>query len=277
MDWKLIAIDLDGTALQNDKHHISRRLARALEAAHEKGVHVLVSTGRPFGILPPDIRSGADWNDLCVLCNGAEVRNLRTGELLATNCMTGRQLLTAVEKAEQMDVPLEVFQGNHMYLSRRGLEQIDESQLPHLRYHRENTIRFLGRVVEDLREICEPDRADYAKLLFPVIAGETREEMREFLTQIGLVCAADSPYTMEVTAPTATKANGVSWVCRHYGISMEQVMAFGDSDNDLSLLRVAGKGVAVGNAPEDVKAEADEVTASNVEDGVAIIIERDIL
>ena len=220
MDWKLIAIDLDGTALQKDAHHISRRLAQALEAAHEKGVHVVVSTGRPFGILPPDIRSGAAWNDLCVLCNGGEVRSLRTGELLTSNCMNGQQLLAVVEKAEQLDVPLEVFQDDHIYLTHHSLEQINESQMHHLRYHRENTIRLLGRVVEDLREVCDPKRADYTKLLFPVIFGEKREIMRRFLENTDLVCVADSPYSMEITSPAATKAKGVAWVCQYYGVAI---------------------------------------------------------
>lgn len=273
----MIAIDLDGTALLDDAHHISQRLAKALEAAHEKGVHVLVSTGRPLGIVPPDIRSGAAWNDLCVLCNGGEIRDLRTGKLLATNCMTGQQMLAVLEKAEQLDVPFEVQYNDHLYLTEYSYRQLHESTSPHLQYHLGKTIPGMGCVVKDLRKACDPNRAEYPKLLLPDISGEKARTMREYMDEIGLICVSDSPYSMEVTAPTATKANGVSWVCRHYGIAMEQVIAFGDSGNDISLLQAAGKGVAMGNAPEKVKACADEVTASNVEDGVAIIIERDIL
>ena len=82
---------------------------------------------------------------------------------------------------------------------------------------------------------------------------------------------------LEISSVYANKGNGLQWLAGHLGISMEQVMALGDSDNDITMLRMAGLGVAMENAAQEIKEAADEVTSSNEEDGVAQAIERWVL
>ena len=82
---------------------------------------------------------------------------------------------------------------------------------------------------------------------------------------------------LEISSVYANKGNGLRWLAGHLGISMEQVMALGDSDNDITMLRMAGLGVAMENAAQEIKEAADEVTSSNEEDGVAQAIERWVL
>ena len=82
MDIQLIAMDLDGTALQNDRCSFSPRLERALLEAHRKGVAIVPVTGRQYWMLPPAVQGAPEWGNLAVLCNGGQVRKLITGELL---------------------------------------------------------------------------------------------------------------------------------------------------------------------------------------------------
>lgn len=82
MDIRLIAMDLDGTTLQRDRCTFSPRLHEALEMAHARGIAVVPVTGRQFGLLPPVLNKHYGWTNLAVLCNGGQIRNLKTGELL---------------------------------------------------------------------------------------------------------------------------------------------------------------------------------------------------
>ena len=82
MDIQLLAMDLDGTSLQADHLSFTPRLHQALAEAHAKGVAIVPTTGRQHFLLPPPVQTGAAWENLCILCNGGEIRRIATGELL---------------------------------------------------------------------------------------------------------------------------------------------------------------------------------------------------
>ena len=82
MDIRLIAMDLDGTALRNDRCSFSPRLIAALEEAHNRGIEIAVITGRQWSMLPPAVQNHPVWENLVVLCNGAQIRRMATGEVL---------------------------------------------------------------------------------------------------------------------------------------------------------------------------------------------------
>ena len=97
MDIRLIALDLDGTALLPDHASFSPRTEAALLAAHRRGVAVVPTTGRQFAVLPPPLQVRQPWADLAVLCNGAEVRRLATGEVLEERPAGGTLYLTQAD------------------------------------------------------------------------------------------------------------------------------------------------------------------------------------
>ena len=82
MNIKLIAMDLDGTALQADRCSFSPRLNAALEEAHNRGIEIAIITGRQWSMLPPAVQNHPTWENLVVLCNGAQIRRMATGEIL---------------------------------------------------------------------------------------------------------------------------------------------------------------------------------------------------
>ena len=117
MDIRLISLDLDGTALLPDQASFSQRTEDALLAAHRQGVAIVPTTGRQFAMLPPPLRVKQSWANLAVLCNGAEIRRLESGEVLASRYMTAETLRPLIDRAAALGLMVELSAGGTLYLT----------------------------------------------------------------------------------------------------------------------------------------------------------------
>lgn len=269
MDIRLICMDLDGTALRNDHKTISPRLAAALEKAQRRGIAIAPVTGRQYGLLPQFLKEHPLWEDLVVLCNGAQVRRLGTGEILYRLDIPQQPLVQILKLAEKFDLPVEFSVDSRLYLTQHCLER--QQSDPGLVFHRETILTMCGQIVEDLEPVCG---MGVEKVNLLCVSEELREAVLRELAHIPVSAVWVSQSSMEITHPDARKGNGLRQLCRLMDIAMENVMALGDSGNDETMLRRAGLGVAMGNAPESIKAAADVTTETNENDGAAIAIER---
>lgn len=269
MDIRLICLDLDGTALLSDHSTVSPRLLAALEAAHGRGIAIAPVTGRQFGLLPPFLREHPLWEGLVVLCNGAQIRTLGTGELLHSLHIPSLALELLLELAERYDLPIEFSVDSTLHLTGHSL--VLQRDDPGLKFHRDTILTRHGRVVDSLEPMCG-GLVEKVNLL--CIPEELRETVVRDLEEIEVSAVWASGSSMEITHALADKGSGVRELCRLLEVPMEGVLALGDSGNDVTMLREAGWGVAMGNAPEPVKAAANAVTESNIDDGAAIAIER---
>lgn len=276
MEISLLAMDLDGTALLDDRKTFSPRLYAALAAAARKGVAIVPTTGRQYAMLPPAVHTGADWEDLCVLCNGGEVRRLRTGELLEAHYIETDTARQVMEIAADLGLPVELSAGGRLYLTRESWDMQREHE-EDLRFHLNNILTTRGQEVPSLDAVLEQPELALDKVNLPYIPCELRAEAERLLAGAPTSFAWSSPQSVEVTHSLATKANGMLTVCRLLGVDPARTMAIGDSGNDIPMLKAAALGVAMGTAPQEVKDAADTVTASNLEDGAAMAIERYIL
>ena len=272
MDIRLIAMDLDGTALQRDRCSFSPRLNAALDAAHEKGIHIVPITGRQYGMLPPAVQGHPKWENLVVLCNGGQIRRLATGEALYEKNISSEALQQLLGLSQELDIPLEFSTDSVLHLTQRSYDQ----QLPieALRFHRDTILRHHGKIVPSLASLCGKG-AEKAQL--PHIPTHLKARVEEAMNAIPVSAVWASANSMEITHPDAKKGIVLKEICRILNISMENVLALGDSGNDETMLRQAGLGVAMGNAPDFVKAAAKAVTETNENDGAAIAIERYVL
>lgn len=277
MEYRVVAVDLDGTALLEDGKTISARVARALLAAHRLGVAIVPITGRPFEMLPAAIRDGVEWEELCVLCNGGEIRSLPSGKLLDTRYMEGHTLLPLLALAARLDLPVEVFTPDAIYLTRECWDRLLLSNDSALSFHLSTVLPTLGHAVPALEPLCGRAGSLFRKALLPAVPDRCRDEVVAELEGMPLSFAWSGSHSIEITHAEATKAKGLKRVCRLLDIELEQTMAIGDSGNDIPMLREAGLGVAMGNAPPPVKVAANVVTGTNIQDGVATAIERHIL
>ncbi len=274
MDIQLIAMDLDGTALCPDHASFTPRLEAALLEAHRRGVSIVPATGRQYLLLPPPIQAMPDWADLVVLCNGAEVRRLRTGEIVSAHYMAAEELAPLIRAAEQLDIPIELSVGGTLHLTQACLDR--ERTIEGLRFHL-SVLEQRGRLVEDMESFAAGAGRVFEKANLLGVTPAVWKELSPVLETLPLSYAWATSASLEVTCRAATKAEGIRTVCRLLGVDMAHVMALGDSGNDISSLTAAGLGVAMGSAPAEVKAAADAVTASNAEDGAALAIERYVL
>ena len=146
-----------------------------------------------------------------------------------------------------------------------------------LYFHLNNILTTRGRTVSALEEVLNQPELALDKVNLPYVPQELRAEVEELLKAAPVSYAWSSPHSVEVTHSQATKANGMLAACRILGVDPARTMAIGDSGNDIPMLKAAALGVAMGTAPQEVKDAADTVTASNLEDGAAMAIERYIL
>ena len=269
MEIKLICMDLDGTALQPDRKTFSPRLNAALEAAHQKGIAIAPVTGRQYGLLPPAVTCHPVWENLVVTCNGGQIYRLGTGERLFGQDIEETALRRLLAIAERFDIPLEMSVESRLHLTRRSYD----AQLPHenLRFHVHTILAQSGVIVDSLEPLCT--RA-VEKAQLPWIPPEIARDVEAALKDVAVSAVWSSDTSMEITHPEANKGNGLAALCRLLDIPMANVLALGDSGNDESMLRAAGIGVAMGNAPDFIKSAADAVSEPHDRDGAAIAIER---
>lgn len=273
MNIKLIAMDLDGTALQSDKKSFSPRLNAALDAAYQKGVAIVPVTGRQYGLLPPAVLGHPVWSGLCVLCNGGQIRQLENGELLYRLDIPKAALEQLHDLAQGLNIPLEFSKDGRLHLTQSSYN----AQLPqeNLNFHVHTILKKSGVIVESLLPLCREATVEKAQL--PHIPEHLRENVDRALKQMDLSAVWASASSMEITHRDATKGNAIRQLSRLLNIPTEQIMAIGDSGNDVSMLRMAGLGVAMGDAPDFVKESADAVTDTNAHDGAAAAIEKYVL
>lgn len=269
MDIRMICMDLDGTALRSDRTSFSPRLEAALEAAHKKGIAIVPVTGRQYGLLPPPLKNHPVWENLAVVINGAQVRVLGTGQVLQRLDIAPEELKKLLALAGKYDLPIEFSVDNQLYLTAHSLAlQMDD---PSLVFHRDTILANHGHVISNLEELCL-DCVEKVNLLR--IPEQLRQQVVQDLQEIAVSAVWSSHNCMEITHPQADKGRGLETVCRLMDIPVECTMALGDSGNDLAMLRRAGLGVAMGNAPDYVKAAADVITERYDADGAAAAIER---
>lgn len=268
MDIKLICMDLDGTALRSDRKTFSPRLNAALEAAYAKGIAVVPVTGRQYGLLPPAVTGHPVWESLVVTCNGGQILRLGTGERLFGLDIEEKALRQLLDIAQRFGIPIEMSVDSRLHLT----QQSYDAQLPHknLDFHVHTILARSGVIVDSLEPVC---RLPVEKAQLPWIPPQIGKDVESALAEVAVSAVWASATSMEITHPDANKGNGLRALCRLLGIAPAQALALGDSGNDESMLRTAGLGVAMGNAPDFIQAIADAVTETYDRDGAAIAIE----
>ena len=267
---KLIALDLDGTVLKTDKT-ISNRNIRAVRSAVSQGIIVLPATGRMVKMVP-GLFSPREGIRYAITSNGASVLDLRDGTVLYSNLMTIEQSKRILRMLYSYGLLIEAYCDGVSYANRDVLDELPDYHLPKSYY---DLIMESQIFVDDLPGFLERRNRPLEKINLPYIPEEFREELEDRLGcmkeySVTSSCASN----IEINTAAASKGDGLLHLCKCLEISPSQVMAVGDSSNDISLLEYAGFPVAMGNASEPVKRAAKFVTWDNDNDGAAYAIEK---
>ena len=267
-DYKLLALDMDGTLLDSCKH-VLPRTAAALEELASRGVTVALSTGRcPVELddyLPQlgGVRYGC-------LISGALVYDLRERRALASTPIDTELVLQALDAGADEGAML------HLLCADASVARPDD--ISHMAdFHMEVYQPMFGRIclkVDDVAAYAAPHPADVLKVNLYHRDEASRCRTRERLADLPLTLADAETTSLECSAQGVSKALGLEQLCDYLGISMGQVVAVGDAPNDAAALQAAGCAVAMGNADPQIKAMADLVVADNDHDGIVEAIER---
>ena len=270
---RMIALDLDYTTLRNEKS-LSPRTERALREAAAAGVHVVAATGRTFSALPPAIL-GIDSIRYAVNSNGAEISRLPGRNVIYRNGVGKEQVRAVREMLRDTPFPVEVFRGGQAFANAADLEELAQNGST---YRSAAYILWSRKPVPDVLALLdgEPEDVENISISFPEDA--EREKMRARLAKIpGVTITSSTGFNLEIGGATTSKAEALSYLMGVLGVAPEELMACGDSPNDAKMLALAGLGVAMGNASDEMKKLADYVTDTNENDGVAKAIERFVL
>jgi len=254
-DIKLVLTDMDGTIVQFGKHEVSERVREAVIACENVGIKVAAVTGRPFEMAQPVLEI-LGFEDLCVFDNGATIINPKTGEVVYAQLMeaeTVRQVANAVLPfAKIIDYAVNLDEHVPADNEAERIAAIDFAAASAYALVSPDKLDDVSRELDKIADISYYD------------AASTRSEYPDYRG-------------LQITHIRATKFHGVEALRAISGISKEETLGIGDHDNDLPLFENAGLKIAMGNASDKLKAEADHIVASVDDDGFVEAMERFVL
>ncbi|MGM9968987.1 MAG: Cof-type HAD-IIB family hydrolase [Anaeroplasma sp.] len=265
---KLITIDLDGTLFDNKKV-ISAENKLAIKQAKELGVKIVIATGRPIsGVLPvlEELNLTSD-TDYVIIYNGAKILNVKTKELVFSSVINGKTVKELYKESKRLNVFIHAFRKNE--------ELICQEQNPYTDI--EAKINHLDSIQFNFNEINDND--EFLKCMFVDSDENITRVMNEinpkFYKNYSMV--RSSKIFLEFLNKTTHKGHALEALAEYLNINIKDTMAIGDAGNDLPMIKAAGIGVAMENAFPEIKAYADYITASNLDDGVAKAIKKFVL
>lgn len=277
-DIKLVALDLDGTLFDNSSR-ISKRNLTAIRSITDKGIHVVISTGRPFEGIPFDQIKGTGIN-YAITANGSGIYEISTGKCLYENAMDEELVTPILNFLLTRDIHMDAFIGGKGYTPVQCVETAQKLTVPS---SIKNYIITTRTRLDNILQFIHENQLKVQKMtlnFYPAADGTLidRETVRKFLVSNPSITTVCGGYNnLEFTRADANKSVGLRKLAEILGVNPDATMAIGDTENDLAIIEAAGIGVAMGNATDAVKARADYVTTTNTKDGVAAAIEHFIL
>lgn len=269
MNYQVIALDLDGTLLTPEKKILPESLT-ALENARKSGATVVIVTGRHFVAIHPFYQSLAlDTPAIC--CNGALLYDYNVKRVIASDPLQPEQAIQLVDLLDSYNVHSLMYADDAMYYqvptghiirTENWAKSLPESQRP--TFEQVPSLREASQNVDAIWKFALTD-SDTDKLHS---FGQIVER------ELGLACEWSWHDQVDIAQAGNSKGKRLAQWVESQGLSMSQVIAFGDNFNDLSMLKNAGLGVAMGNAVDEVKACADLVISNNAEAGIADVVNQ---
>lgn len=267
MNYKLIALDLDGT-LKDSNNEITEKTKIALIKAQELGMKIVLASGRPTPGLRHEARELEleKYGGYILSFNGARVVDVKTGETVYEQTLTIDEAKKAYDRAQEFHLACMTYRDEAILTEDIDDEYVCvEARINDIK--KEKVDSFKDCLQNPIHKVLLTGQPEYV--------GHIEEEFkRPFGDSLSIYRSA--PFFIEIMAKGIDKAASLDRLAKSLGIKQEEVMAFGDGYNDLSMIEYAGMGVAMDNAVSGVKERADVITLSNDEDGIAHILMKEI-
>lgn len=275
MKYKIIAVDLDGTLLSDEKK-ILPETAAALKKASEMGIEIVPSTGRPFGGIP-DFIMNFDFVSYALTCNGAAVYDAKSGRCISEAPLSPEKAAEILKTITSFDISIDAFISGKSYKEDSQKKMIDNLDLSDIM---KNYIKSTRIFVDDLTGFILENNLSVQKFTLNFTRDQNgvlidREKTRLFLETVpDIALVSGGMNNLEITRSGVNKGAALLRLGELLGVPREEIMAFGDSGNDLDMIKAAGFGIAMANSDKEVLSAAGYVTLSNNDNGIAAALER---
>lgn len=269
--YKLVAIDLDGT-LVTDEKELTKKTIEVIKEISKQGVKVMISSGRAFYRLEKFI----DALDLrkenqCTICfNGGIIVENTTKELLYSQNLDAKEVEELIQLGKALRLPIMIYARDTHYVE--AIPEVVRKNTKNLKGMNLKVVNFnqlnFNKPQNYIYKVCFIDKPE--KII------EKREQISKEMFEKYEITSSVPEY-LEIVKKGIKKSEAIKVVMEKYNIKRDEVMAIGDGENDIEMLDFAGLGIAMENASDFVKEFANDVTTSNNQDGVANAIEKYIL
>lgn len=268
MSIRLIAFDLDGTMLDDNKELTAENLS-ALKEAAERGVVLVPATGRIYPAIP-DFLKNLSFIRYYILTNGAYVYDSLEDKVIHRGEISSELSLRCIRYMDSLPVIYDCYQDSKGYMT-ESMYNAAEKFFPD-QPHMLEMVKRLRKPVPDLYEYLKSNGKGVQKLQMFFMEEDMglREKQLETFSEVfpELVATSSVKNNIEINSVNAGKGKALNVLAQRLGINIEDTVAFGDGTNDIEMLKAAGCGVAMENASAQVKAAADVITANNNDSGV---------
>lgn len=268
-DIKVIAMDLDGTALNHQKQ-LTERTRAAIQNAAKSGIQIVVATGRTFSSLAPEVLAMPEIT-CAITSNGAVVNRIPDGAVLLHNYPNPETVSEIAGMIQEEKIDTEVCTGGQAYIGQSYYDRVLEGKTNRdVQY-----VKTTRHPVPDIYQFLLEHRVAIENINLNFKTLEEKQQWQQRFQKLpGVTPTSSFLFNVELGGATTSKAHALQALLDEWQMTSRQVMAFGDSENDLGMIQLAGIGVAMANGMEEVRQAADLLAESNEEDGVAKIIEQ---
>ncbi|CAN2923690.1 sugar-phosphatase [Streptococcus dysgalactiae] len=268
MSIKLVAVDIDGTLITDDRR-ITDDVFQAIQEAKAQGVHVVVATGRPItGVvsLLEQLELNHQGNHV-ITFNGGLVQDAETGEEVVKELMTYEDYLEIEYLSRKLGIHMHAITKEGIFTANRNIGKytVHESTLVNMPIFYRTPEEMTGKEIIKIMMVDDPELLDEAIKLIP----------QNFFDHYTIV--KSTPFYLEFMPKTVSKGNAIKHLAEKLGLDMSQTMAIGDAENDRAMLEVVANPVVMENGVPELKKIAKYITKSNNDSGVAHAIREWVL
>ena len=274
-NYKLVALDLDGT-LFNNQSRITEDNIKEIRRVSNQGVHVVISTGRPYCGIPFSQIEGTGI-EYAITTNGSSVYHIPDRKCIYENSMEPDMILPIMDYLLSKRIHFDVFISGDAFSPEKCVAVGQNLAVPE---SLKNYILNSRKRIPDMPAYIRDNNLRVQKITMNFQRDADgilvdREEIKAYFdSRNDVTCVCGGYNNLEFTKLGADKGNGLCQLAQYLGVPVADTIAIGDTENDLAIIQAAGVGIAMGNATDAVKAASDDITLSNEESGVAAALRK---
>ena len=277
MKYKMVCIDMDGT-LRGKGKKISDFSKNIIKKAHDMGVEIVVTTGRLYN-------NAAYFSKLLgvdspvIAANGAIVIDQKTNDIIYESAIPKEDCIKVLKILNKYNIPFHFHTTDTIYCNNWFSKFATKVYMTKQVYYEHLHIKYFTiRTDKQWEEVFKKESGRIAKCIAFGPSSKSIEKVKAELSGLeNIVFFGSGNHSIEINFKGVSKGNSVKVLSEKYGIKREELICIGDNENDISMIKYAGLGIAMANAIDEVKEAAQYVTDTNKNDGVAKAIKKFIL